>query len=82
METLIHGGFTQREYKRVVQSTKEIPNFLVPLEEAGQVWRIDYSDPSLTITKVTNVGHILHDGFLSADNKFFYAHRRLMTGWR
>ena len=72
METLIHGGFTQREYKRVVQSTKEISNFLIALKEAGQVWRIDYSDPSFPITKVTNVGHILHDGFLSADNKFFY----------
>jgi nitrite reductase (NO-forming)/hydroxylamine reductase len=72
MGTLIHGGFTQREYKKVVQSTKEISNFLIALKEAGQVWRIDYSDPSFPITKVTNVGHILHDGFLSADNKFFY----------
>ena len=48
------------------------PYFLIALKEAGQVWRIDYSDPSFPITKVANVGHILHDGFLSADNKYFY----------
>ncbi len=48
------------------------PYFLIALKEAGQVWRIDYSDPSFPITKVANVGHILHDGFLSADNRYFY----------
>ena len=48
------------------------PYFLVALKEAGQVWRIDWSDPELPVTSVSNVGHILHDGFLSPDNRSFY----------
>ena len=48
------------------------PYFLIALKEAGQVWRIDYSDPDFPIVKVANVGRILHDGFLRADNKMFY----------
>jgi nitrite reductase (NO-forming)/hydroxylamine reductase len=48
------------------------PYFLVALKEAGQVWRIDWSQPDFPITAVNNVGHILHDGFLSPDNSTFY----------
>ncbi len=48
------------------------PYFLIALKEAGQVWRIDYSDPDFAIVKVENVGRILHDGFLSPDNRYFY----------
>lgn len=48
------------------------PYFLVALKEAGQVWRIDWSQPDFPVTSVTNVGHILHDGFLSPDNSRFY----------
>ncbi|RPI26274.1 MAG: hypothetical protein EHM57_00360 [Actinobacteria bacterium] len=48
------------------------PYFLVALKEAGQVWRIDWSQPDFPVTAVSNVGHILHDGFLSQDNRFFY----------
>ncbi len=48
------------------------PYFLIGLKEAGQVWRIDYSQPDFPIEKVENVGHILHDGFLSPDNTRFY----------
>ncbi|OFW66928.1 MAG: hypothetical protein A2Z12_01165 [Actinobacteria bacterium RBG_16_68_21] len=48
------------------------PYFLVALKEAGQVWRIDWSDPDFPITAVSDVGHILHDGFLSPDNATFY----------
>ena len=48
------------------------PYFLVALKEAGQVWRIDWSQPDFPITAVNNVGHILHDGFLSPDNQTFY----------
>jgi YVTN family beta-propeller protein len=33
---------------------------------------IDYSDPSFPVRKIKNVGRILHDGFLRADNKRFY----------
>lgn len=48
------------------------PYFLVALKEAGQVWRIDWSQPDFPILPLENVGHILHDGFLSLDNSTFY----------
>ena len=48
------------------------PYFIIALKEAGQVWRIDYSLPGFPITKLENVGRILHDGFLSPDNSRFY----------
>jgi len=48
------------------------PYFIIALKEAGQVWRIDFSDPAFPIDKLENVGHILHDGFLSPDNTRFY----------
>ena len=48
------------------------PYFILGLKEAGQVWRIDYSDPEFPIDQVENVGRILHDGFLSPDNTRFY----------
>ncbi|NDJ77878.1 MAG: hypothetical protein GYB65_16640 [Chloroflexi bacterium] len=48
------------------------PYFLIGLKEAGQVWRIDWSDPSFPIDRLENVGGILHDGFLSPDNTRFY----------
>jgi len=46
--------------------------FLMALKEGGQVWRIDWSKPDFPITKVLNVGKILHDGFLNESNKTFY----------
>jgi nitrite reductase (NO-forming)/hydroxylamine reductase len=48
------------------------PYFIIALKEAGQMWRIDWSKPDFPIAKVEGVGHILHDGFLSPDNKRFY----------
>ena len=48
------------------------PYFLIALKEAGQVWRIDYSDPEFPVEKVQDVGRILHDGFLRPDNQRFY----------
>jgi nitrite reductase (NO-forming) / hydroxylamine reductase len=48
------------------------PYFILALKEAGQMWRIDWSKPDFPIEKVEKVGHILHDGFLSPDNKRFY----------
>ncbi|MCZ7546965.1 MAG: hypothetical protein M5R40_27135 [Anaerolineae bacterium] len=47
------------------------PYFLIALKEAGQVWRIDYSQPDFPIRVVQDVGHILHDAFLSPDNTRF-----------
>ena len=48
------------------------PYFVIALKEAGQMWRIDWSKPDFPIEKVEGVGNILHDGFLSPDNKLFY----------
>lgn len=48
------------------------PYFIIALKEAGQVWRIDYSQPDFPVTKLADAGRILHDGFLSPDNKRFY----------
>ena len=48
------------------------PYFIIALKEAGQLRRIYYSDPTFPVKKLPNVGGILHDGFLSPDNRFFY----------
>ena len=48
------------------------PYFIIALKEAGQMWRIDYSQPDFPVTKLAGVGRILHDGFLSPDNRRFY----------
>jgi len=55
-----------------VSPDKVGPYFILALKEAGQMWRIDWSKPDFPIDKVEGVGNILHDGFLSPDNKFFY----------
>ncbi|HSJ58194.1 MAG TPA: cytochrome D1 domain-containing protein [Anaerolineae bacterium] len=48
------------------------PYFILALKEAGQMWRIDYSQPDFPVDKLEGVGNILHDGFLSPDNRYFY----------
>lgn len=55
-----------------VSPKKVGPYFVMALKEAGQVWRINYSKPGFPVEKVTNVGKILHDGFLSQDNKYLF----------
>ena len=55
-----------------VSPEKVGPYFILALKEAGQMWRIDYSQPDFPIDKLEGVGNILHDGFLSPDNKRFY----------
>jgi nitrite reductase (NO-forming)/hydroxylamine reductase len=55
-----------------VSPDKVGPYFILALKEAGQVWRIDWSQPDFPIDKVEGVGNILHDGFLSPDNTRFY----------
>ncbi len=44
--------------------------FVVALEQAGQVWIVDLDGPDMPLTKVTDVGRHLHDGFLSPDGRF------------
>jgi nitrite reductase (NO-forming)/hydroxylamine reductase len=55
-----------------VSPEKVGPYFILALKEAGQMWRIDYSQPDFPVDKVEGVGNILHDGFLSPDNQYFY----------
>lgn len=55
-----------------VSPEKVGPYFIIALKEAGQMWRIDYSQPDFPIEKLQNVGRVLHDGFLSPDNRYFY----------
>lgn len=55
-----------------VSPDKVGPYFILALKEAGQMWRIDWSQPDFPIAKVEGVGNILHDGFLSPDNTRFY----------
>lgn len=49
------------------------PYFIMLLKEAGQAWRIDYSDPEFPIEKIERVGEILHEGFSNPDQSLFYA---------
>lgn len=39
--------------------------FAIALENAGQVWVVDLKSPDFPVTAITNVGHHLHDAFLS-----------------
>jgi len=48
------------------------PYFLINLKDAGQVWRVDYSNPEFPITKVEDVGEILHESFLTPDQTVYY----------
>ena len=48
------------------------PYFLIALKEAGQMWRIDWSDPDYPVDKLAGVGRDLHDGFLDPTNRYFY----------
>ncbi len=48
------------------------PYFLLNLKDAGQVWRVDYSDPTFPIVKLEGVGNILHESFLTPDQKTYY----------
>lgn len=43
--------------------------FVVALEQAGQVWIVDLSRPGMPVTRITDVGRHLHDGFLSPDGR-------------
>jgi len=48
------------------------PYFLLNLKDAGQVWRVDYSDPTFPIVKLEGVGEILHESFLIPDQSVYY----------
>jgi DNA-binding beta-propeller fold protein YncE len=54
-----------------VLSTPVGPYFEFALKEAGQVWVVDYSKADFpVVAKISNVGGILHDGFLTPDGRY------------
>jgi nitrite reductase (NO-forming)/hydroxylamine reductase len=55
-----------------VSPDKVGPYFVLALKEAGQMWRIDWSQSDFPVDKLEGVGNILHDRFLSPDNTRFY----------
>lgn len=55
----------------IIVSTPFANQFVVALEQAGQVWIIDLDRRGMPITAITNVGRHLHDGFLSPDGRYF-----------
>ena len=70
----MEGETTDSRVATILDVSPELvgPYFLVALKEAGQVWRIDWSQPDFPMVVLEDVGHILHDGFLSPDNRHFY----------
>ncbi|MCP4423884.1 MAG: hypothetical protein GY803_05275 [Chloroflexi bacterium] len=70
----LDGEFVKSRVCGINQTLTDLggPYFLMNLKDAGQVWRIDYSDPSFPIVKVEGVGNILHEGFLNAAQDTFY----------
>lgn len=46
--------------------------FFLAMKEGGEVWKIDYNDPAFGITKATDVGEMLHDGYFSNDNSTYF----------
>lgn len=68
------GEMIESRVATILDTSPELvgPYFLVALKEAGQVWRIDWSKPDFPMETLENIGHILHDGFLSPDNRTFY----------
>lgn len=55
----------------IITATPFANVFVIALEQAGQVWIVDLDRPGMPIKTVTDVGHHLHDGFLSPDGRFF-----------
>jgi nitrite reductase (NO-forming)/hydroxylamine reductase len=49
----------------MVTGTPYADVFAIALENAGQVWVVDLNKPDFPVTQITNVGHHLHDAFLS-----------------
>lgn len=44
--------------------------FALTLRQAGQIWIIDPDKPDMPVTKLTNVGRMLHDTFLTPDGRY------------
>ncbi|WP_406625311.1 cytochrome D1 domain-containing protein [Acidovorax sp. SDU_ACID1] len=44
--------------------------FALTLRQAGQIWIIDPDKPDMPVTKLTKVGRMLHDTFLTPDGRY------------
>ncbi len=69
-----NGQFVQSRVGGINQARSDLggPYFLLNLKDAGQVWRVDYSDPEFPVEKLADVGEILHESFLTPDQKTYY----------
>jgi mono/diheme cytochrome c family protein/DNA-binding beta-propeller fold protein YncE len=56
----------------MITATPFADYFVIALEQAGQVWIVDLSDPDMTITVIRDVGRHLHDAFLSPDGRHVF----------
>ncbi|MCP5100267.1 MAG: hypothetical protein GY943_32345 [Chloroflexi bacterium] len=68
------GEFVESRVGGINQTRSDLigPYFLLNLKDAGQVWRVDYSDPTFPIVKLEGVGDILHESFLIPDQSIYY----------
>lgn len=71
----LQGEMIQSRVAGINATTRDLvgPYFIVLLKEAGQAWRVDYSNPEFPIEKLERVGEILHEGFSNPDQTLFYA---------
>ena len=67
----IDGYFIDESRVASVDTTPNMPNFLVSAKELGQVWQVDYRDlDSLRVDKI-NTARYLHDGFFDPTGRYF-----------
>ena len=69
-----NGEFVKSRVGGINQTRSDIggPYFLLNLKDAGQVWRVDYSNPDFPVEKLADVGEILHESFLTPDQTTYY----------
>jgi len=68
------GEFVESRVGGINQTRTDLvgPYFLLNLKDAGQVWRVDYTDFDAPIVKLEGVGDILHESFLTPDQSIYY----------
>jgi len=67
----IDGYFIDESRVATVDTTPNLPTFLVAAKELGQVWQVDYRDlDNLRVDKI-NAARYLHDGFFDPTGRYF-----------
>lgn len=54
----------------VILGTPFADVFVMALEQSGQVWVVDLSNPDFPVTKIKDVGRHLHDAFMSPSGRY------------